>query len=349
MADLLLDPTVVEAQVLRLNRKADALGFVGVVLGVIPGAAIGGFPIVANGPIPPKYGIASLLLGALLGGALGHILASSRGFTHRLRAQMMLGQLRLEQNVAALLAVSEHPAPIRALPAPEPVHALPEAPRIEEIIGAGLGLPEPTPATEVAATLESTPPVQHEALAPAEPSEPEPVAPTVHAEPEPAAELQPAAAPAPTHEPEPEILHELVPPAPAWAAALDQALPSLGIEPARAPEPASDPAAPSTWGLPAREEPAPAPAPPATPTPPAWPRAAETEPEPMPAPTPLPLPEPLRPDFGSTTPAWAPPAPAPAVEEAAAEEPVPPAPAAHTDLSSLSIAEIARLADAGSL
>ena len=337
MTDLLLDPTVVEQQVLRLNRKADALGFVGVVLGVIPGAAIGGFPIVANGPIPPKYGIASLLIGALLGGVLGHILGSSRGFTHRLRGQLMLGQLRLEQNVEALLAVSEHPAPLRALPAPEAVPALPEAPRIEEIINAGLGLPEPAPATEVAPTLESTPPAEHEELAPAEPTASEPLAPIAEAVPEP----EPVAEREPEHDPVP--VPELVPTAPSWAAALDQVLPSLGVEPT--PVPAPEPAAPATWGVPAREEPTPVPEAPPSPTVPSW--AREAEPEPMPAPTPLPVPEPLRPDFGTTTPAWAPPASTP--EETAEEEPPPPAPAAHTDLSSLSIAEIARLADAGSL
>jgi len=130
VADLLLDPGIVEEQVRRLNRQADSLGFLGVVLGLVPGAAAGALPLLVHAPIPSKFGFATLLLGALLGGLLGYMFGSSRAFGYRLRGQLMLGQLRLEQNVEALLAVSERPAPVAALPAPEPVHALPEAPRI---------------------------------------------------------------------------------------------------------------------------------------------------------------------------------------------------------------------------
>ena len=339
MADLLLDPNVIEEQVRRLNRHADSVGIVGVVLGLVPGAAIGGFPVVAHGPIPPKYGIATLLLGALLGGLLGHIIASSRSFSHRLRAQLMLGQLRLEQNIEALLAVSERPAPMPALPAPEqsPM-ALPEAPRIEEIIQAGLGLPEPAPAVELTPAFEWSAPIAHEEIAPVEQEEP---APLDEAASEP--ELEPEAAPEPEPVNDPEPIQELIPPAPSWAAAFDEVLPTLGVEPEPVAPPEPEPAPATTWALPVRDE-----APEASPATAAWATAEqEVHPAPTSTPTPLPMPEPLRPDFGSTTPAWAAPGTDPAPEED--EEPASPPPAAHTDLSSLSIAEIARLADAGSI
>src|SRR5207247_11186829 len=140
VADIALDPTVVEEQVRKLNRQADSLGLLGVLAGAPVGAVVGGLPLVAHGPIPSKFGIATLLLGALLAGTLGYIVAKGRSFGYRLKAQLMLGQLRLEQNVQALLAVSEHPA-LPALPAAEAVHALPEAPRIEEPVDAGLAVP----------------------------------------------------------------------------------------------------------------------------------------------------------------------------------------------------------------
>jgi hypothetical protein len=162
VADLALDTSVVEEQILRLNRQADSLGFLGVVVGAPIGAVIGGLPLVAHGPIPSKFGIATLLLGALLTGALGYILARSRSFGYRLKAQLMLGQLRLEQNIEALLAISERPA----LPAPEPQHALPEPPRaaeplrIEDLLEAGLGLPTDAP------VVDHAPPAAPEEIAP---------------------------------------------------------------------------------------------------------------------------------------------------------------------------------------
>jgi hypothetical protein len=357
VADLLLDSSIVEEQVRRLNRQADSLGFLGVVVGLVPGAVLGALPLLLHTPIPSKFGFATLLLGALAFGGLGYLFGSSRSFGYRLRGQLMLGQLRLEQNVEALLAVSERPAPVPALPAPEPVHALPEPPRIEEIIQAGLAMPAAQPVVEVAPAVEAAP-VVHEEVAPLPAAEH--VAPVIPVAVEPAHEP----------EPEPETEHEtLLPPAPSWAAALEQVLGPLAPEPVAAPEPiampepvappepiafpepvvvpapapvvASEPEPAPSWSLPepVRDEPTPI----ATP---AWSFAppAAPEPEPEAAEEPAPAPEPLRPDFGSTVPAWAVPAPAP--EPETQPEPVPPA---ARDLSALSIAEIARLADAGSL
>jgi len=360
----MLDPGIVEEQVRRLNRQADSFGFIGVVVGLVPGAAIGALPMLVHSPIPSKFGFATLLLGALVFGGLGYLFGSSRSFGYRLRGQLMLGQLRLEQNVEALLAVSERPAPIPALPAPAPVHALPEPPRIEEIIQAGLAMPPAPPVVE-AAPVEAAP-VAHEDVAPL---------PTV----EPVAPVAPVEVVAPiAFEPEPAQHETLLPPAPSWAAALEQVLGPPAPEPVAAPEPAADPepvAAPApiafpqpvavpapepvvasepeaapAWSLPepAREEPTPL-------STPSWSFAPPVEPEPDRDPevetegAPAPTPEPLRPDFGSTSPVWAAPAPEPAPEPEPEAQPEPVPPAAHSDLSALSIAEIARLADAGSL
>jgi len=390
MADLLLDSSIVEEQVRRLNRQADSLGFLGVVVGLVPGAALGALPLFLHSPIPSKFGFATLLLGALAGGGLGYMFGSSRAFGYRLRGQVMLGQLRLEQNVEALLAVSERPVP--ALPNPQPVHALPQAPRIEEIIQAGLAMPAAPPVVDVAPAVEAAP-VAHEEVAPLPALE--------HVE-----HVMPVAVeqqPEPEPEPAPESHETLLPPAPSWAAALEQVLAPLAPEPVATPEPVKVPepvAFPEPVAPPAPEpvvahEPEPAPAwslpepvhdEPAAATTPSWSFAPPAEPEPVavpeeepaPAPEPLrpdfgstmpswaapapapdpapvaeieeehaPAPEPLRPDFGSTVPAWAVPAPAPEPAPEPEAEPVPPA--AHTDLSALSIAEIARLADAGSL
>jgi hypothetical protein len=365
VADLALDPTVVEEQVRRLNRQADSLGLLGVVIGAPLGAVVGGFPLVAHGPIPSKFGIATLLLGALLAGTLGYILAKGRSFGYRLKAQLMLGQLRLEQNIEALLAVNERPA-VPALPAGEPMHALSEAPRIEELVDAGLAMPTAAP------VFDYTPPAAPEEI---------------------------ASVPEPEPEPEPLTVSEPIQ-LPSWAADLEHALaaavPTLtspAREPAPAPDPEPEPA--PAWTLPVREEPAPVPSLPTSaepveiasvpmpvpvpapePTPaPAWtmPAAEHVQPAPAfapvaqpdlstmsiaeiarlgepqeiaPAPTPVPVPAPEAP-----LPVWAVPASEHEQEEpeAAPTEPEPAKPDAPRDLSTMSIAEIARLADAGAL
>jgi hypothetical protein len=340
VADLALEPAIVEEQIRRLNRQADSLGVLGVIIGAPVGAVIGGLPLVAHGPIPSKFGIATLLLGALLTGTLGYIVTRGRSFGYRLKAQLMLGQLRLEQNIEALLAVSERPI-VPALPAPEPVPALPEPPRIEELLDAGLAMPTAAP------VVDYTPPVEAEEIAPLPDPEPLP-------------------------EPEPVQL-------PSWAADLEQRLAAAAPAPApRAPAPSAEPEPEPThaWALPIREEPAPAPtipswaelheftpAPAPEPTPaPTWSGLQEVAPAPAPEPAPEPTPAPAWSGPQEVAPAPMPePAPPPvwAVPAAKVEQPepepepeaeaAPTTPTAPPDLSTMTIAEIARLADAGAL
>jgi hypothetical protein len=412
VADLVLDPSVVEEQVRKLNRQADSLGVLGVILAAPFGAVIGGFPLVAHGPIPSKYGIATVLLGALLTGVLGHIIASGRAFGYRLRGQLMLGQLRLEQNVEALLAVSERPVTLAALPAaePQPV-ALPEPPRIEELFQAGLAMPESAPVVEHMPTVSPTP------------VEPDEIAPLPAAEAE--VEVE-EVAPLPVSETTPDPL-----PLPSWAADLEHTLATFApsLTPASPVTPEPEPEPNPVWAVPVHEEPAhadlehtlatfaPSPTPVSTvtvepepeptqvwavpvheepvhqqaePTPvwaapvhvepvheeaeptPVWAAPVHMEPvhdEPSPAPTlpvfataqdittppthapltPPALEETRRQDFGSTTPVWALPATEQQPEAAPAPAAAAPAPDEHPDLSTMSIAEIARLAERGSI
>lgn len=324
MADLSLHPDIVEEHVRKLNRQADSFSVGSVVIGLVAGAAIGGMPLVAHGAIPSKFGIATLLLGALLGGVLGHMLGSARSFGYRLRAQQALGQLRLEQNVEALLAAGGRGAPVAVETAPvEPEQQL---------------LPDLTPAFEW---------------------------PTVEREPE----LSLAELDETTPEPEPEPSPDILPAA--WAAVLEHALSPVTAQPAPVPafepEPIPEPEAmpEPTWSLPSPvvEEQAPAFA--------GWSDPVEVVPAPTPEYQPQPQPEYAlmpaarateeaeidHPSFGTTTPPWAVPmvAPDPEPAAAAAETPVvtpptpPAAPSPVPDLSTMSIAEIARLADAGSI
>jgi hypothetical protein len=94
---------------------------------------------------------------------------------------------------------------------------------------------------------------------------------------------------------------------------------------------------------PVHDEPEPAP------TLPAFATAQEIAPAPTAAPlTPPALEETPRQDFGSTTPAWALRATEQQPEPQPEPAPAAPAPDEHPDLSTMSIAEIARLAESGS-
>src|SRR5213076_6061 len=107
----------------------------------------------------------------------------------------------------------------------EPMHALPEPPRIEELVDAGLAMPTAGP------VVDYTPPAEPDEIAPLP-------------EPEPA--------------PEPIQL-------PSWAADLEHALTAAVptfTPPAPAPDP--EPEEAPAWTLPVREEPAPVPTLPAS-------------------------------------------------------------------------------------
>jgi len=140
------DPRVIERFAEQLLGKADSVrvgsaavgGIVGVVFGAVPLT-----PLDSVWPIPARFGVATMLIGALTGVLLGWVVGEGRAFRYRVQAQMALFQLEIERKVEASLsamaptpppapapaAAAELPAPAAPpLPAPAPVQLPPPLP-----------------------------------------------------------------------------------------------------------------------------------------------------------------------------------------------------------------------------
>jgi hypothetical protein len=99
------DPTVIEYHAAYLYRRAAALTRGTVALGALLGGAAGAYPLTrySHWPIPHSYGIATLLFGVLAGGLIGYVVGDSRANRVRVQAQLVLHQVQLERNTAAIV------------------------------------------------------------------------------------------------------------------------------------------------------------------------------------------------------------------------------------------------------
>jgi hypothetical protein len=98
------DPTVIERHAAYLYRRATALMRGSMVFGAALGAAVGAYPLThwSHWPVPHMFGAATLLFGLLAGGLIGYVIGDFRAEGERLRAQLVLHQLQLERNTAAI-------------------------------------------------------------------------------------------------------------------------------------------------------------------------------------------------------------------------------------------------------
>jgi hypothetical protein len=127
------DSTVIEYHAAYLYRRARAFtrGMVG--LGALVGGALGAYPLTrySHWPIPHSYGLATLLFGALAGGLIGYVVGDSRANSLRVQAQLVLHQLQLERNTAAIVdTLARHaeqaPQQVPAMTPPQLVQVPPQ-------------------------------------------------------------------------------------------------------------------------------------------------------------------------------------------------------------------------------
>ncbi len=157
------DPRIIERFAESAYRKANAI-FVGcVTTGVMIGAAFGATPLTPLGagwPIPPAFGFATMLAGAMIGGVIGYVVGDTRSALCRLQGQTALAQVESAKNaramVQAMREIHEMHEQLRGLTAPaapEPVqepapYPLPSLPPLRVATGGGQVQPPPvTPPT----------------------------------------------------------------------------------------------------------------------------------------------------------------------------------------------------------
>ena len=152
------DSRVIERFAEQLLSKAESVrvgsaavgGILGVVFGAVPLT-----PLESVWPIPGRFGVATMLIGALAGVLMGWVVGEGRAFRYRVQAQMALFQLEIERKVEAAVTqaatvVVSAPAPVEApapAPAPTPAAALPEPPvePVEPAEPPPVQLPPPLP------------------------------------------------------------------------------------------------------------------------------------------------------------------------------------------------------------
>ncbi len=144
------DPRVIERFAEQLLGKAESVRVAGAVTGGVLGVIVGSFPLTpleSVWPIPARFGIATILIGALVGVLIGYVLGEGCAFRYRVQAQMALFQLDIERKVES--AVRD--AARRAAPAPTPTPA--------EIT---LAAPPPVAAPQLTPSLLRQPPLSRD-------------------------------------------------------------------------------------------------------------------------------------------------------------------------------------------
>jgi hypothetical protein len=149
------DPKIIERFAEQLLRKADSVRVGMAVGGGIFGTIIGSVPLTpleSVWPIPGSFGVATILLGALIGILVGYVIGEGRAFRYRVEAQRALFQLDIEKRVTAAVvgAVDRLAAQVQASIAPP----------------AAVAPPPPAPAPPLAAASSPTPPALRAPAAP---------------------------------------------------------------------------------------------------------------------------------------------------------------------------------------
>jgi len=142
------DPKIIERFADQLLRKADTVRVGCAVGGGIFGVFVGAVPLTplrSVWGVPASFGVATIIVGALLGILIGYVVGEGRAFRYRVQAQSAIFQLEIERRVSAAVteavasvakpsaspapAAESAPAPVvEPVPAPEPAPPPPVSP-----------------------------------------------------------------------------------------------------------------------------------------------------------------------------------------------------------------------------
>ena len=127
------DPKIIERFADQLLRKADNVRVGCAVGGGIFGVLVGAVPLTPLDSVwglPAGFGVATIIVGALVGILIGWVIGEGRAFRYRVQAQSAIFQLEIERRVTSAVAeavatVTAHAAPAAEDPEPEVPPALP--------------------------------------------------------------------------------------------------------------------------------------------------------------------------------------------------------------------------------
>jgi hypothetical protein len=146
------DPKIIERFVDQLLRKADTVRIGCSVAGGIFGVFVGAVPMTplrSVWGIPSGLGVATVIVGALLGTLVGYVVGEGRAFRYRVQAQNAIFQLEIERRVTsavakavsqALPAQSAEPSQA-AVTSPPPISL--ETPPVSQLLLRPPGAPAP--------------------------------------------------------------------------------------------------------------------------------------------------------------------------------------------------------------
>ena len=123
------DPKIIERFADQLLRKADTVRVGCAVGGGIFGVFVGAVPLTplrSVWGVPAGFGVATIIVGALLGILIGYVIGEGRAFRYRVQAQSAIFQLEIERRVSdavteAVASVATQPAPPAPVAEPAPV------------------------------------------------------------------------------------------------------------------------------------------------------------------------------------------------------------------------------------
>jgi hypothetical protein len=184
------DPKIIERFADQLLRKADTVRVGCAVGGGIFGVFVGAVPLTplrSVWGVPASFGVATIIVGALLGILIGYVVGEGRAFRYRVQAQSAIFQLEIERRVSA--AVTEAVAGVAAPPAMPAPAAEPTPAPVAEPAQPPVAEPAPPPVAEPAPPSPVSPPPLSPVVEPARPVQallrpPEPVLPPVSPRPE---------------------------------------------------------------------------------------------------------------------------------------------------------------------
>jgi hypothetical protein len=142
------DPKIIERFAEQLLRKADTVRVGCAVGGGIFGVFVGAVPLTplrSVWGVPASFGVATIIVGALLGILIGYVVGEGRAFRYRVQAQSAIFQLEIERRVST--AVAEAVATVAAQPAP-----------VAEEAPAQVQPPPLSPVVQTATVTEEAPP-----------------------------------------------------------------------------------------------------------------------------------------------------------------------------------------------